>query len=277
MLVALGLAAVAILVTLDAWRDIVYLALRDEESSHILLVPLVVIWLAWVRRSRLALCTLRGMWLGPALAAAGAALYIAGDQYMIDLFWHGGAVLMLVGSVIAVCGSDLLLRFLPVFVVLAFLLPVPGRVRQQIAIPLQEATAWATEQVCDLAGWPMERSGNLLSINGVEVAVAEACNGMRMTFALVLVSYVFAFSTPLKGYVRIILILLSPVSAIVCNVIRLVPTVWVFGNFSAETAEVFHDIAGWVMLLVAFAMLTSVIRLLHWLAVPVAPYMLARD
>jgi exosortase/archaeosortase family protein len=93
----------------------------------------------------------------------------------------------------------------------------------------------------------------------------------------VLVAYVFAFSTPLKGYVRVLLLVLSPLFAIACNVIRLVPTLWVYGNQPMDTAEAFHDLSGWVMLVVAFLMLTSIIRVLRWAAVPVTPFALARD
>ena len=108
-----------------------------------------------------------------------------------------------------------------------------------------------------------------------EVAIAEACNGMRMVFTLFLACYVFAFVTPLRGYVRAIILLASPVTAIVCNVIRLVPTIWVFGHTTPERAEVFHDISGWVMLIVAFLGLTSIVRLLRWAMVPVSPFTLA--
>jgi exosortase len=271
------LATAAIALTWDAWRDMARLAMRDEESSHILLVPLVVFWLAWVRRSRLRHCRRIGTWVGPVIAAVGAGCYVLGDTLLMQSVWHGGAVLLLVGACLTIWGREVLVSFLPVFVVLVFLIPVPGRVRQAIAIPLQTATASATQEVCAVVGLPVERSGNLLRINGVEVAVAEACNGMRMTFALMLVSYAFAFSTPLKGYVRVLLIGLSPLSAIACNVIRLVPTLWVFGNWSEETAELFHDLSGWVMLFAAFLLLMSVIRLLRWAAVPVTAFSLARD
>ncbi len=271
------LAGGALALTWDAWVDIARLAMRDEESSHILLVPLVVFWLAWVRRSRLRHCRRVGTWIGPVIAAFGAACYNIGDTYLLQSVWHGGAIALLVGACLTIWGRDVLLSFLPVFVVLVFLVPVPGRVRQQIAIPLQQASASATQEVCDVIGLPMERSGNVLRINNVEVAVAEACNGMRMTFALLLVSYAFAFSTPLKGYVRVLVVALSPVSAVLCNVARLIPTVWVYGNGSTATAELFHDLSGWFMLFVAFFLLMGIIRLLHWAAVPVYPFALARD
>jgi exosortase len=265
----------AVLITVDAWADMVRRALRDEESSHAMLVPFVAAWLLWVRVGRFRHCKPGPSWLGPSIAAAGAGLYVAGDAFLIELFWHGGALAVAIGCCLTLLGGDVLRNFAPVFLSLAFMLPVPGRVRQAVAIPLQGTTAQATQEVCRLAGVPVDRSGNMLRLNGVDVAIAEACNGMRMTFALLLVSFAFAFTMPMRGYVRMLVMALSPVSAVICNVLRLVPTVWVFGNCSTETAQAFHDFGGWVMLFVAFLLLLGVIRLLRWVMLPVTPFTLA--
>ena len=272
---AVGFALAGVLLTFEAWADLVRIALKDEEASHALLVPIVVAWLVWVRRGRLRHCRPVGQWVGPVITLFGAGIYLLGEARLIESFWHGGAILVAAGCFLTVAGKQVLRAFLPVLFVLMFLVPVPGRIRQQMAIPLQRTTARMTQGACDVAGISIDRTGNLLRINGVDVAVAEACNGMRMTFALVLVSYAFAFTTPLHGYVRVLLVVLSPLSAVLCNVIRLVPTVWVFGNFPAEVAEQFHDLSGWVMLFVGFLLLMMVIRLLRWFAVPVTPFSLA--
>src|SRR5947209_2305717 len=96
-------------------------------------------------------------------------------------------------------------------------------------------------------GWNVDRSGNLLSINGVDVTVAEACNGMRMVLTLFLVCYVVAFTMKLRTWVRLLILAAAPLVAIVSNVLRLVPTVWMFGHTSVAAAERFHDVSGWVM------------------------------
>jgi exosortase len=261
----------------DAWRDIFHIATRDEESSHIFLIPVVVGWLVWVRRRRLKHCRLAGAGLGTAIMAVGAVLHCTGDRYLIHVFWHGGAVLLLLGAVVTVLGGDVLKQFLPAAIALLFVVPVPGRLRQKIALPMEGATAAATEKVYEVLGQPIERSGNALTLNGVDVAIAEACNGLRMVIALTMVSYALAFGTPLRWYVRVILLVLSPVSAIACNVVRLVPTVWLFGYHSLHVAEWFHDISGWVMLFVSFFILIGVIRLLRWALVPVNQFVLAYD
>jgi exosortase len=272
LLVALGVA-----VTYDAWADIATIATRDEESSHIFLVPIVCAWMAWVRRGRIRQCRPVGRWFGPLIVAFGWLLWHLGFNFHTQTFWHGGSILIAVGCVVTVTGIDLVRRFFPAFAVLMFLIPVPGMVRQQIAIPLQNATAQFTRGMLETFGWPTELSGNVLRINGVEVGIAEACNGLRMVFALVLVSYAFAYGTPLRHYVRLIVVAASPVSAIACNVIRLMPTVLLYGYAPKEVADKFHDASGWIMIIVAFGLLMGVIRLLRWALVPVTPYTLAYD
>jgi exosortase len=231
----------------------------------------------WVRRGRFQFCQPSPSWIGPAIVLCGWLLYSLGDTFLIQSFFHGGAIVIAVGCLITVLGYRLLIDFFPAFVALGFMVPVPGSIRQQIAIPLQRVTAAVTQNVFDLMGIHVERAGNLLCINGVDVAIAEACNGMRMVFALLLVSYAFAFGTPLRWYVRVLVLVATPISAIVCNVIRLVPTVWLYGNYPGKWAVLFHDLSAWVMLIASFLILMSILRVLRWALLPVTTYRLAYD
>ena len=182
---------------------------------------------------------------------------------------------MFVGAVTSVVGLQVIANFMPAVMILVLLVPIPGNLRLAIAGPLQNATARVTTLVLETLGFYVERSGNLVNINDMPVAVAEACNGMRMVFALILVSYAFAFSVPLKNSVRLMVLLLSPVAAIICNVLRLSPTVILYGSASQEVADGFHDIAGWLMLPVAFMMLMGTTRALRWAMVPTYRFTLA--
>jgi len=196
------LAALAVWAGWRAWSDILYIAQRDEEASQVWLVLPIFIWLAWTRRAAIAATAPRFGWLGPVLIAAGLGGSLYGFLNLNQAAWHGGAVLALVGAFATVAGRPLVVRMLPALIVLAFWVPVPGMIRQQIAIPLQTASAAASAFVFTLLGLPVERTGNILIYNGQEVAVAEACNGMRMVFALLLVAYAFAFANPLRPSVR---------------------------------------------------------------------------
>jgi hypothetical protein len=69
--------------------------------------------------------------------------------------------------------------------------------------------------------------------------------------------------------VRWTVVLVSPFVALVCNVVRLVPTLWLHGHASKETADAFHDYAGWCMIPLSFFMLMGVISLIEAFGVDV--------
>jgi exosortase len=274
---ALLMMALAVFGTWRAWLDMFSIGWRDEESSHIFLVPIVFAWLVYVRRGRLRQCRPVQQWVGPLIVAAGWLMGWIGYNNAVQSFFHGGAVLVVLGSFLTVVGFDVLRKFLPAFCFLVFLVPVPGMVRQQIALPLQNATAQVTHAVFNVMDIETGLSGSVLEINGVEVGIAEACNGMRLVFALVLVSGAFAFGNPLRGYARALILIASPFTAVFCNVVRLMPTLWLYGYSSPAIAKNFHDYSGWCMLAVAFLMLMGILRLLRWALIPVTSYTLAYD
>lgn len=266
-----ALLALAVVAGLPSWQNVATLAMGSDEYSHMLLVLPVVGLLLWQRRERLAGVALRYSPWGAAMALAGVAMDFVGFASQIDLLKDMGMVAMAVGAVVTVTGIRWPIAALPAFGALLFFIPVPGRVRQSIALPLQEVSAWITEWVMELIGQPVTRMGNVLQINGVDVAVAEACNGMRMVVALALVAYAFVFSMPLRPWARVAILVMSPLVAIFANVLRLGPTVLFYGYADEELADFAHDVSGWVVLVVALGVLWGFVALCRWLEIPIEP------
>jgi exosortase len=285
-LVAAGLmGALAFLATFDAWNDIFRLARApswtDGENTHILLVPIVAAWMVIVRQRRIRHCKPSGTIIGVLIAIMGWVVYLTGYYRGYFSLWHAGAVLVMLGCVLSVLGKQALFRFLPAVAVLVFLIPVPTQYRLKIAGPLQAWTAEISQRVLELVGVPVERAESRLTINGIPVDIIEACNGLRGVFCLILVSYAFSFGLPLRNGVRLVVLLASPLSAIFCNVVRIVPTVWIYGYYSRDAdvsnrvGFLFHAVSGWLMLPVAFLILLGIIKVLRWAMVPVMRYTLA--
>ncbi len=285
---AVAMAALGVAVTWPAWVDIYRIATTDEESDHILLVPLVALWMLWARRMRFRYCRPSDTALGPLIVAVGWVARSYGYYYSTQSLWHGGSVLVVLGCVVSVLGKHAIFRFLPVVAVLAFLVPVPGEVRLRVALPLQNWTAHIEQLIFDVFGADVVRSGNQLWYNGQPVQIIEKCNGLRMVFGLILVSYAFAFSLPLRNRVRLLILLCSPIAAIVCNLVRILPTVWVYGSTTVGStagsmagandsryADAFHVYSGWLMLGVALLLLLGIVRVLRWAMIPVMRYTLA--
>lgn len=265
------LVALAVLACRDAWLDILQIVRVDEEASHILLVPLVFARIAWVRRTELTGWKPTVSYWGPAIVLAGVACWLYGNISAIQVLWHFGAILSMVGAFVCINGVSVVRRLWPAFLVLLFLMPMPGTIRHPLALFLQNASAQATEVVIVALGFELVRHTNLLIINDYPVGIAEACNGMRMVSMLLLVVFAFVFSEKVRPWVRIFLIFLATPLAILCNIIRLVPTVLAYGFFNPELADQLHTWLGWVMVVVSYFMLMGLLWLMRWLLLPVDP------
>jgi exosortase len=263
----LALAAVcvaaAVLAMGSAWGDWYGIASLNEEYSHVFLVLPFAAVILYVNRREFAGVRGGPSWVGPAIVAAGWLTAWWGYHYAHQSMWHAGAIAVAVGAMVSVLGHGVVLRFWPVFLMLAFMVPLSNQSRLRIAEPLQAVMAAIVQKVLSAFGEDIGRQGNLLTVNGQGVLVGEACNGLRMVFSLILVNWLFAFVTPLKPWVRLLVIALGPVTALVCNVIRLIPTLLLYGHASQTAADRFHDWAGWAMVGVAFGFLILLMSLIE--------------
>src|SRR5689334_4760798 len=94
---AVAALAIGILLTRNAWEDMLRIAVMDEESSHVLLVPIALVWLVWVRKGRFKQCRPGRSFIGTALIGIGWMLWDMGYRRPVQSFFHLGAVLVAVG------------------------------------------------------------------------------------------------------------------------------------------------------------------------------------
>lgn len=247
----------------------------ESDQGYVFLAPLVAVYLMVLRRSRLRVTNSSGGNLAGVFVVTLAMLCSeVGHDRDILVLWHAAPLVALVGLMLAVLGMERWLAMAPGVVVVFGALPLPGTVRSLVAQPLQRFATAVTASVLNMVGVDAHRLGNLLEINGVPVAVGEACNGMRLVIPLALVMYAFVFSLPLRPLVRVFLIAMSLPVAIACNIARLVPAGLAYG-FLEEWAPFIHDVGGWLMIPMAILMLLGILRVLEWLDLPVARLRLA--
>jgi len=209
------------------------------------------LFLVWTRSREQRFCKVfeeaepgfRDHALGLGLIFAAVLLHEVGLDYGILATWHASAVLCFYGALTATFGARQLREHLAALVLLLGVIPVPGLLRQQLTLHLQLYSATVNDFVMTACGVGIERSGVILSSNGVNIEIAEARNGMRM----LLVIYAVCFAFPLSTNKRTALLLISPLIACILNTSRLITPVALYSFVSEQTGSTFHDVSGWLI------------------------------
>lgn len=271
LLLAAGLA-----VLWDGFTDLCWLAYHDPESSHILLIPPLLAYLFFQRRDAIArACAAPGHgagsgWLGLPVLALAVLAWEWGYRDDMRVGGHLAVVFWAIGSLVVAFGHRAALRIgWPMLGLILLAVPIPYTVRIAFAVPAQRITAAVAEQALILMTVPVVRTGSVLHLGDTQVGIAEACNGMRMLFAVVLICYAYAVATPMRWWARIALLLLSPAIALACNVVRVVAATWVYGAFSDEAGNMFHDLSGWGTAALAFGVVWTIGHFGDWLGLPI--------
>ncbi|MEM8781759.1 MAG: archaeosortase/exosortase family protein [Planctomycetota bacterium] len=280
--------ATAAAVCWPGWRTIWDAATTQDANGYVLLVPLIVVWLVYARRMRFGIVRPRFDWIGLPAIAVGLALFAlwrATDEPQIG--GTMGTVLVLGGAAGCVVGRTLIGPFAWAWVALLFLNPIPGRILEPFSGALQIAAARLACGVYELLGVSsLVIDGQIVcGLGGVprKLPLNATPDLLPMATALVLVTYGFVFASPIRSVVRTILLLLTPLAAILGGTLALVATIWLQyrAGLGPEAADASVDgvwlfVGQAVVLLGSFAALLGVMRLLAWAAVPTRPYSLAQ-
>ena len=240
--------------TYDAWVSMWQITRGRGEWRHLALLPLVLFWLAWVRRERVNLCEPRSTWLGPVTVLTGWLLAVFGRHMALEVVWHLGAMVIVVGCLVSVLGLNIIKAFAPVLGALAFVIPLPMQVAQPLARPIEELAATLMQP---LLGLP-------------RIAARQAVPDL---VCAVLIAYAFAFASPYRRWIRSLLIFISPVAAVVILMVQIM----LYRVLLIDRAVFWADWASWLMLPMTLAMLWGLIQLLRWAAVPLQHYKLGDE
>lgn len=210
-------------------------------------------------------------WLGIPVCAAGLTVHLVGAHYLFPSLEFFAMVVCLQGAALALLGRQTFRALWFPFMFLFLMLPLPNPLHEQIMPPLQFVTANMSAGVLELLGYPADWLGNTLRLGGQHVEVANACNGLRLTLACLVVSGVIVHWCALPRR-RKLLVMLSVIPiALLCNVLHIVITaMFVVHDLGGLMVGQLHLAAGLMMMPVALAVVILEIQLLSRYA-PVAP------
>jgi exosortase len=275
-LAILALGTVFVLGLLWAYRptlaEMVHRWSVDPQYSHGFLVPVfagIILWVRWGQHPALSLRI--GWWGLPWLLLASLMRLTAAALY---LEWLDGLSLLpaLAGVCVLLGGWAALGWAWPAIAFLVFMLPAPFQLEVALAHPLQRLATTASTYLLQTLGLPAVAAGNVILINEIKLGVVEACSGLGMLVTFFALSTAVAIVRP-RGWPERLLIFVSAVPiALAANITRITVTGVLYVTAGGGVARVvYHDLAGWLMMPLALALLWIEMKFLDHLFVEPEP------
>ena len=152
---------------------------------------------------------------------------------------------------------------------LAFLVPPPGWLIDDITAPLKQFVSWAATAIVASAGIPISREGVTLYVGSYQLLVEDACSGMNSMVGLIAVSllYIYLLRASTLRYAALLAAATIPI-AVIGNIIRIITLILLTHFYGDEVAQGFlHETAGLFLFAVALV-LVFLLDMLLWRILP---------
>lgn len=251
----------------------------DDNYSHGLLVPFVIVYIVWQRFGRLRNASAGGgHWAGSGLIAVSAVLLLAGTLASVLFAQRISMLLMIAGVVVSLFGLNVLRQLGMPFLLLLLAIPIPQLLFNKIAFPLQIFASRVAGAVIRAFGIEASRKGNVIEIpfSGtgeiIGLEVVEACSGIRSLMTLITLALILGYFTRERrasyrsgiasflsdpDVQRTALLMLSAVPvALITNATRVIVTGLIAHGYGHEGVEgLWHDISGSLVFIGALLLL----------------------
>jgi len=245
-----------------------YLGLADtiwasDAQGHGPIILAVGLWLLWGKAPALAALPRR-----PAPIAAGLLMAVAIAAFVLgrsQTIWSleiSAQIVVLAALMLAFFGPRALrVVAFPMFF-LVFMIPWPGEWVDAVTQPLKSAVSAVAASLLYTAGYPVGRSGVILTVGPYQLLVADACAGLNSLFTLEALGLLYMNLMRYQSVLRnvALALLIVPIS-FAANVVRVVILVLVTYHFGDAAGQGFvHGFAGLVLFIVALLLILSVDR-----------------
>lgn len=259
----IGLAALVIptLITLarESWGT--------EAGAHAPIVLATGLWLlfncTWVAdeegRERF------GNWALAGIILIALPIYIFGRAYEYLVLEAGAVYLTLILVGVITLGPKAIWRNAFPILYMAFLVPPPGWVIDQLTLPLQHLISYSATEMLYTLGYPIARSGVALTIGPYSLLVEQACSGMNSLIGLTAITlfYIYILHKASWRYSLLLVALILPVAVFV-NFLRVITLILLTHYYGDAVAQGFlHNSAGIVLFAVALAIMVLLDTLLQ--------------
>jgi exosortase B len=254
--ILVGLAALY----LPTYWDLAHGLWQSEENAHGPIILAVAAWLVWSARPALAALAPDPRTLAGSLAlGTGLALYALGRSQQLVALEVGSQIPVLAGVLLLTLGWRAVRVLWFPLLFLAFMVPLPGPVVDALTGPLKQVVSRTAESLLYAAGYPIARSGVVLSVGRYQLLVADACSGLNSMFSLSALGLLYVYLAPASQWWRnaVLIAGILPI-AFLANIVRVIALVLITFHFGDEAGQGFlHGFAGIALFVVALVLLLA--------------------
>lgn len=236
-----------------------------DEQGHGPMILGACAWLLWSMREKLFAGPARpAPKAGFALLLVGTLIYaVARSQQIIELEGFSQIPVLIACLLLLRGWQGVRTAWFPLFFLL-FMVPLPGALVQAMTLPLKAMVSYVAENLLYWAGYPIGRTGVMLTIGPYQLLVADACSGLNSLFTLEALGLLYMNIMNYKSKARnvALAIMIIPISFI-SNVVRVITLVLITYHMGDQVGQGFaHNFAGMVLFTVALILTYGFDRLL---------------
>jgi exosortase len=237
---------------------------HDTYYNHGFLVPLISLFLVWLKRDSLSKIEIKPAKLGWLFFLSGIIAHLL--SALVRVYFTSGfsLVVMLVGLVLLFFGKKILRQVLfPIFF-LVFMVPAPLVAISNMSFRLKIFASQVSTKIINMLGVPAIREGSIIRTMHSQMIVEDPCSGIRSLIALIALGSLMAYFSNISKAKKTILFLSSMPIAIATNIIRIVALSLASEMYGTKFAMGwFHDTMGILVFVFAFFGLSLVAKLLE--------------
>ncbi|WP_018078853.1 exosortase B [Thiobacillus denitrificans] len=229
---------------------------NSDDYAHGPIVLVVALYLIWQQHA----VFMNGAGTAPTRSEAatgwfllgfGLLVYAMGRSQDILLMEVGSQIPVILGVLLITLGLSAARALWFALFFLLFMVPLPGFLVDAVTGPLKQYISVIAEQVLYAAGYPIARSGVVLTVGQYQLLVADACSGLHSMFSLSAMGLLYLYLMQRTSVARNLIIMAAIIPiAFAANIVRVMVLILVTYHLGDEAGQGFlHGFAG-IMLFV---------------------------
>ena len=255
--IAAGVIALGLLLLFrSGLSQMVFSEWLSPEYNHAYFIPVVAVYLVWLKAADLGRQTWQPTLAGVGLVLVALLLLLLGELSAVYTITHYAFVLAIWGIAWTVLGTRGALLIWTALVYLLFMVPLPDVIEFRLSGELQLISSALGVAVIRAFGVPALLQGNVIDLGVYQLQVVEACSGLRYLFPLMSFGFLSAVLFHGRTWQRVCLFLSAIPITVLMNSFRIGVIGILVDRFGSAQAEGFlHLFEGWVVFMACLGLL----------------------